>query len=279
MATATTSTTTAAMRAYGVCPDCRQAPASLIHDFTTGDLFCAHCRSSVSQRLVQAADSSSSEPASPTPRSRQRSVPRMPCDLAQYCVPLDIPPATEALAQTLYRRAEAAQLLRGRKPSVLAACLFLACRQHGLPRTLKEICHHTRVPRRDIGRTFRVLKDRLVGLSPLAVVAEDLVSRFAHALSLGAAAVQCALRVHEAVRERDLLAGRSPVSVAAACVFLAAYLCAQPRLSAVVARAAGVSEVTIRAAYRLLYADRVHLLLPYVLAPDPLADIANLPPP
>ncbi|KAJ1722122.1 transcription initiation factor IIB [Coemansia erecta] len=326
---ATAATSAAAVRpsaASGVCPDCRLTPPDLVHDFATGDLLCAHCNASVAHRLTtqsakwsppaaeslaSSTSSGASEPPSPilaqAQRSRSRAVvqrqernlQRALGEITQYSKYLDLPASTLPLALSLYQRAEAANLHRGKNPTALAAaCLFLACRQQSIPRTFKEICHHTRVPRKDIGRTFKVLKDRLLMNAsqqqspmqmhqqqpvPLArcmsVVSDDLIARFCQRLSLLGGAMECAKRVNLEVRSRDTLAGKSPVSVAAACIYLAAHLVAQPRLPNHVSCVAGVSEVTIRNAYRLLYADRHSLVGPCVLETDPLADIDNLPAP
>ncbi|KAJ2238903.1 transcription initiation factor IIB [Coemansia sp. RSA 455] len=78
-------------------------------------------------------------------------------------------------------------------------------------------------------------------------------------------------------RERDTLAGKSPVSVAGACIYMASHLVAQPRDARVISHVAGVSEVTIKNSYKLLYADRALLLSSQILAVDPAASTANLP--
>ena len=56
------------------------------------------------------------------------------------------------------------------------------------------------------------------------------------------------------------LAGRSPLSIAAACIYMASYLMGQPKTPKEIARVAGVSDGTIRHAYKLIYPKREELV-------------------
>lgn len=49
------------------------------------------------------------------------------------------------------------------------------------------------------------------------------------------------------------LAGRSPLSAAAACIFMAGYLLDEVKTAKEIQQVAGVSDSTIRHAYRLMY--------------------------
>ena len=52
------------------------------------------------------------------------------------------------------------------------------------------------------------------------------------------------------------LAGRSPLSVAAACIYMASYLLGKPKTPKEISMVAGVSDGTIRTAYKYLYQER-----------------------
>jgi len=56
------------------------------------------------------------------------------------------------------------------------------------------------------------------------------------------------------------LAGRSPLSVAAACIYMTSHLMGEPRSSKDIATVAGVSDGTIKTAYRFLYQARERLV-------------------
>jgi transcription initiation factor TFIIB len=58
------------------------------------------------------------------------------------------------------------------------------------------------------------------------------------------------------------LAGRSPLSVAAACIYMASYLLGKPKTPKEISMVAGVSDGTIRTAYKYLYQERERLIEP-----------------
>ncbi|KAJ1954908.1 transcription initiation factor IIB [Linderina pennispora] len=231
---------------------------------------------------VAGSDSGDSTAAeSPKPASRaaqqrhERNLTRAFSQLSQMCQSMDLSLTIDHTARSLYQRAEARSLHRGKSlDAVLATCIFLACRQEGVPRTFKEICALTRVPRRDIGRTFKLLKDKLGACS---MSSGDLMARFCANLSLLRGAVECAVELSRRARECDTLAGKSPVSVAGACIYMASHLVGQPRDAKVISNVAGVSEVTIKNSYRLLFADRKRLLSDDLLALAQHASIDLLP--
>ena len=58
------------------------------------------------------------------------------------------------------------------------------------------------------------------------------------------------------------LAGRSPISTAAACIFMASHLLGMGKTAKDIAPVAGVSDGTIRNAYKLIYGEKEKLIDP-----------------
>ncbi|KAI8320955.1 cyclin-like protein [Martensiomyces pterosporus] len=198
-------------------------------------------------------------------------------EITALCDNMDLPRSIDDAARQLYRRVEEGNLHRGKNiDAIIATCIFLACRQEGVPRTFKEICALTNVPRKDIGRTFKFLKEKL-GADTGSMSSDDLMSRFCANLSLLSTAQECAVLLNQRAKERDTLAGKSPVSIAGACIYMASHLVGQPRDAKVISHVAGVSEVTIKNSYKLLFADRNQLVTEQVLAVDPMASLDHLP--
>ena len=56
------------------------------------------------------------------------------------------------------------------------------------------------------------------------------------------------------------LAGRSPLSVASACIYMASHLMGQGKTAKEISNVAGVSDGTIRNAYKLLYPERMKII-------------------
>ncbi|KAJ2489106.1 transcription initiation factor IIB [Coemansia sp. RSA 2050] len=286
-----------------------------MQSFATGDLLCADCNIVVGDRLIDSRsewrrrrpqktdDSNSDSSAADSPRTengvnllrakksssrdaRTRAVEQRHGDtlnrgleqISAMCLAMDVPRSIESAACEYYRRVESGGLHRGKnQDAITATCVFLACRQQAVPRTFKELCALTRVPRKDIGRMFKLLKDKLGAADTAAMSPDDLMARYCANLSLLETAQDCAILLGRMARERDTLAGKSPVSVASACIYMASHLVAQPRDARIISRVAGVSEVTIKNSYKLLYADRSLLLSSQVLAVDSAASIDNLP--
>jgi transcription initiation factor TFIIB len=73
------------------------------------------------------------------------------------------------------------------------------------------------------------------------------------------------------------LAGRSPLSSAAACIYMAGYLMGDAKNAKEIQQVARVSDSTIRHAYKLLYTDRDKLITDEIIARG--ADPERLPQP
>ncbi len=70
--------------------------------------------------------------------------------ISSWCDQFSLPKTISDIAKQLYRRSDEEKLLRGKtQESVIAACIFIACRQAHVPRTFKEICSLTQVPKKD----------------------------------------------------------------------------------------------------------------------------------
>lgn len=69
------------------------------------------------------------------------------------------------------------------------------------------------------------------------------------------------LELAEQIEEAGSLAGRSPVSVAAACIYMGSYLMGNGKSPKTINEHMEVSDSTIRTAYRNLYAD-IDTLMP-----------------
>src|SRR5215469_1993566 len=72
---------------------------------------------------------------------------------------------TEKIAY-IYRKAQQRNLVRGRSVSViLTAATYIACREAGIPRTLKEIAVANNINRKLVAKAYRVIISEL-GVKP-----------------------------------------------------------------------------------------------------------------
>ncbi|KAI9593243.1 transcription initiation factor IIB [Syncephalis fuscata] len=183
-------------------------------------------------------------------------------EISAMCDAIGLPRLIGDAAKHLYKQVDERKLLRGKSnDALIAACIFIACRQEGVTRTFKEICALTKVPKKEIGRCFKALARELdTAMLSQDMAGGDLMLRFCSYLSLPAEVKKAAMAVGERAKDLGTLAGKSPVSIAAACIYMVAGLYGVPRLAKEIAVVAGVSEVTIKNAYKGLHAAREELI-------------------
>jgi len=92
--------------------------------------------------------------------------------------------------------------------------------------------------------------------------AHDLMIRYCNNLNLTQNCTSIAQGLAERAANIGTLAGRSPISSAAACIYMVSYLMKQGRSAKDISAVAGVSDGTIRNAYKHLYNDREKLIDP-----------------
>ncbi|OMJ25156.1 Transcription initiation factor IIB [Smittium culicis] len=200
-------------------------------------------------------------------------------EIIGMCDAIDLPKSIGDVAKQLYKEVEDNKLLRGKSnESIIAACIFIACRQENVPRTFKEICALTRVPKRDIGRVVKELQ-RLLKTNVGGMSSEDLMSRFCSNLSLNMEIQRIAIILSTKAKNLRTLAGKSPVSIAAACIFFATHFLGTPSESKNISNTTGVSEVTIKNTYKQLYVGINDLVDKDFFKTYPKASISNLPSP
>ena len=80
-------------------------------------------------------------------------------ELGDLCESMDLTQNVTTYAKFLYKQIYDAGAFRG-KPleSINAGLILIACRQQHVDRTFREIYHATKVPKADIGRTFKALE-------------------------------------------------------------------------------------------------------------------------
>ena len=155
-------------------------------------------------------------------------------------------------AALLYRKCVEKGLIRGRQiESVVSAVLYAICRQYGIPRTLDEISSVAEIPKKEIGRTYRLITQEL-GLKVPLTNPQFYITRFVTSLKLSSETQKKSIEILAQAMEKGLISGRGPMGVAAAAVYIASVLTDERRTQKEVADVAGVTEVTIRNRYREL---------------------------
>ena len=135
--------------------------------------------------------------------------------------------------------------------SVIAACIYAACRSYNIPRTLDEISNASEVERKEIGRTYRFII-RKIELKVKPSSPKDYISRFSSTLHLSPQSQNEALKILRKAEISELTSGRGPAGIAAAALYVAALIHDEKKTQREVADVAGITEVTIRNRYKEL---------------------------
>lgn len=190
-------------------------------------------------------------------------------------------------AKHIYKLVDDAKFFKGKSPdAIIAGCIFIACRQNNVPRTFREIFSLTKVTKKEIGRVFKQLElflskhDNEKKNGQQASISQDTYTGKGSTSADELCARYCSQLWFKNPQKFEKisrllagktsavpdLAGRSPLSVAAACIYFASQLLLEPRTTKEIANIAGVSDGTIRTAYRFLYNARDQLIDPAWIA-------------
>jgi transcription initiation factor TFIIB len=142
-------------------------------------------------------------------------------ELDRMCAHLNIPSNIKEECAVLYRKCVSKGIVRGRSiESVIAAIIYMASRNHKLPKTLEELEGISGVKSKDIGRSYRTICRRLSMRMPV-VTAADYIPRLASERGVSGETEAKAMEILEAARKCGIIAGKVPMSIAAAAIYLA----------------------------------------------------------
>jgi len=163
---------------------------------------------------------------------------------------LHIPPNIKEKAAVIYRKALDQGLVRGRSISAIAAAsLYAACRMTQTPRTLREITRVSTIDKKDIARCYRLMLKELNIQMPIPD-AQLRVPKIAAKVGVGEKTQQKAVEILRRAGKLKTTAGKDPMGLAAAALYIACQMTDEKRTQKVIADAAGVTEVTIRNRYK-----------------------------
>ncbi|KAG5230082.1 transcription initiation factor IIB [Salix suchowensis] len=181
-------------------------------------------------------------------------------------------------ANEIYKKVEDQKPLKGRnQDAILAACLYIACRQENKARTVKEICSVvTGATKKEIGRAKEFIVKHLEvemgqSMEMGTIHAADYLRRFCSNLGMTNQAVKAA---HEAVQKSEELdIRRSPISIAAAVIYIITQLSDDKKPLKDISVVTQVAEGTIKNAYKDL-SPHLSQIIPSWFAKE--EDIKNL---
>ncbi len=150
----------------------------------------------------------------------------------------------------IYRKAQERGLVRGRSISaILAAVIYIACREMGFPRILKDITAISNIKHRYVAQAYRLLIIELDLKIPLLDPIKCII-RIANNAKISEKTRRQAINIMHDIIKREISAGKDPMGLAAAVVYLSCLKTDEKKIQRYIADAAGVTEVTLRNRYK-----------------------------
>jgi transcription initiation factor TFIIB len=146
----------------------------------------------------------------------------------------------------IYRKARDRDLIRGRsRPSMLAACLYIACREMQNNRSLEDILDATNLKKKDVSRDYRLLLFELEIMSPVIDPIRCVV-KIANLTCISEASRRGAFKAMNRMTKLGRTAGKNPMGIAASLVYLSCSKTGESITQVDIAKAAGITEMTLR---------------------------------
>ena len=146
----------------------------------------------------------------------------------------------------IYRKAQERGFSRGRTISaILAAAVYIACRQIGISRTLKDIAAVIDVRYKSLTKTYRKLILELDFKVPNADPMKCIV-KVANKANLSEKTKRKAMTIMNDVTNNGVSAGKDPMALAAAVLYISSIKTGENINQGCISCAAGVTTVTIR---------------------------------
>jgi len=165
---------------------------------------------------------------------------------------LNLPNHIKKAAIRLYIEAFKKKLLRGRSINgMVAACLYFACREQKIPRTLQEILDETAVSAKNVRRCYRTLI-RELNLKVPSTDPISLIPRYSAELGLNAEVEKSTIKVLKAFISQYSTSGKDPKGLCAGALYLVCKKTDKRISQKEIANIIGVTEVTLRSRYKEL---------------------------
>ncbi len=167
-------------------------------------------------------------------------------ELNRFKDKLSLSDAVVEKAAYIYRKALDKKLVRGRSiPGMMGSALYAACREVGTPRTLKDIAVTANVKKKYLAAYYRLLVKELDLKMPVVDPVQN-VARIANKIGLSEKTKRYAVEILRKAEENKISAGKNPMGLAAAALYIACITNGENKTQRDFAEAANITEVTIR---------------------------------
>jgi transcription initiation factor TFIIB len=146
----------------------------------------------------------------------------------------------------IYRKIQEDGLIKGRTiAAALVACLYLSCRELGVSRTIDELAEASNIRRKAITKIYRDIVFHLERKIP-QINCFQCIEKIASKLELSERTIRHARDLMKKVLELEFSAGKDPMGFAGTVLYISLQIDGITIKQLDMAKAAGVTEVTIR---------------------------------
>lgn len=172
---------------------------------------------------------------------------------------LALPDSVVEKSAYIYRKAQSRGMVKGRTVSaMLAAAIYVACREIGVGKTLKDIAKGTNIKPKILSQSYRILVTELDIKTPMLNPVKC-VAKVANKMKLSERITRHAMDVMNTATREEITAGKDPMGIAAAVLYLSysnnpnnrniskkSHERDNSRSQTSFAQAAGITDVTLR---------------------------------
>lgn len=182
--------------------------------------------------------------------SKQRSLTTAMTALDKYSDKLHIPFQVKELAALTYRKSLDKNLVKGRSiDMIVAASIYFACRRTRTQRGLREISEVGNMELNELAKAYRLIITEL-DLDVPRPIAQNRVPKIASRVNISQRSQRAAIDILREAEKIRITAGKNPTALAAAALYISCIQGKEKCTQKELARAAGVTEVTIRNRYQ-----------------------------
>jgi transcription initiation factor TFIIB len=164
---------------------------------------------------------------------------------------LGLPDAVIERTAYIYRKARKRGLVRGRTiDGILSAAIYIACRDLGVPKTLKEVAAASSIRFKILSRSYRILVTELHISTPPVIDPMKCIVKVANNADLNENTKRRAMDVMNNITKREISAGKHPMAVAATVLYMSCLNSGVNIRQADIEDAAGITEMTLRNRFR-----------------------------
>jgi len=161
------------------------------------------------------------------------------------------------LAQAVFKEHQRAVSRDIEKVALIIACAFSACKEYGIPVTLRELMNkiggeYATKEKRKLRKTINRICNKYLysKVKKKMIRGEEYIKRYCMELKLPCTVTRLALEIYK--KMEPILAGRNPSARAAGVIYTAAKLLMENITQKQVANVAGVTEVSVRNIYKTI---------------------------